>query len=667
MNKRNILLIASICVMTFFGCASQDAEKNGKPSGNQIKKATKPSDDYIKNVSLELGKPLQWSKPVNGLVVRIETINYGYSGNVILVRLKNVSKKPFVVPTGNPTDKKKARFFELYLGDSTKIQLTAWVFPDRWGRMHNPGSSTGHFIDRPFVSLKPGQSAIAFLCGSYNEQLKKSTRMMVVFRNPSKLPNKKYTWTGTVATPVYPAQENWKHYDIIKRTIPFPDYFPTFSGFCYIGGNMELPFGDDWQFTGASNNELHRALDIYQPEGVAKEFTKRMNLEHDLEMKFVYAYIVASNGGDGIKDLIIKCRKETDHNIVEHTLGVLDSRARVKNPPEWVVDELIAALKDERPVTIEGKTITQRIRHSPISYYAKKHIETIGKSKSKKALPILKELLKKDKDNDNEEIMIAIDRIHGKEEIDILLESLKRTAKKAKWQDGSGLSPRRFYVHVTDMGYNKEKKAVPILLEYLEFTDVIVALRKIGDKRALEPLRKIVAAKGEVKKGGLVLYPELNARRLYEAELAVILMGEPDPVPKLQKFFLKPSPGGTWQLRRHEAFDVLFRLNPKNDPRLIPYCINLIKNDLDGHIVLDAVHLLSKYKYKKAVFGLLGAWDVDIAKKTSPGIKFSYKQQDFWNDIAESLRNATGEDIGTNKEAWNDWWRKKGIHRKDLK
>ena len=243
--------------------------------------------------------------------------------------------------------------------------------------------------------------------------------------------------------------------------------------------------------------------------------------------------------------------------------------------------------------------------------------------------------------------------------IPVLLEVVTKTGKSAKYDSGVGLSPENFSRAVEALANLKATEAVPTLLEYMEFPEVIEALDRIGDRRALPALRTVVAAEGKVLQAGKNLDLEVAHKRLARAKIALAAMDEGDVVPRLCALLGDKSFG------EFDRREVVWRLGDRADPRAIPLLLQAIKTDPSGAVVNQAITVLSVFKFKAAVEGLLECFDADFKGKAD--WKRAYKPEMYHDNIAETLRTITGRNLGSDQQQWLEWWQREGRLDTDLK
>jgi hypothetical protein len=105
---------------------------------------------------------------------------------------------------------------------------------------------------------------------------------------------------------------------------------------------------------------------------------------------------------------------------------------------------------------------------------------------------------------------------------------------------------------------------------------------------------------------------------------------------------------------------------PPTDPNQVPVLLSTVRNDLDTERVDHAAWDLGYCKSKAAITGLIDCLGVSMEGRSRGNHRYRPCSEDFWDEFASCLRHATGQPIGTDKKAWQYWWRTKGVHRADL-
>ncbi|KPL03342.1 MAG: hypothetical protein AMK75_01630, partial [Planctomycetes bacterium SM23_65] len=603
-----------------------------------------------------------WSEPVNGLASRVEWLDRGgYTGLTVFVRLKNVSKQPLTVPTGNPADAASPRLFELHTGTGTAWKRTPW-FPEE----HVEGQAdlvpltgreaaeTGNRRDRPAVTLQPEQETLAYLCGDESEEMDKSERIRVVLRRTE--PPAGTEWRGVLETPAAPS---WMDVEVLKAAegrIPFPDFFPEFSRKGFMGGNMSGMESHLVQLE-ISNEALLYVRLLYEPIGRGKEFELRMTREKDPAMKMIFASLAACDGRKDAALYILDAMKSTDYEASGYVYSAL---ARLierygSNPPDWVLGLTEAALTDERCTTGDktaGGVIHRMFEHaSGLAVY-------LGSVKCKRAVPFLIQRAKKT--GGERSYIEALQYMGDRSAVPMLLEFLQERLRNSEDRRNSDAAGRSwdFYSPMEALVSLKAVEAVPLLLPYVKYTEVVEALEKLGDRRAIPALQEVVRTGGVVA-GAKEDKPDDVRRRLVAAKLAVATLQEGDVTGRLLALFHEKDFG------EFDRRAVVWRLGDRADPKAISALVEAIKTDPSGVVVNQAITVLSAFKYKSAVEGLMDCFDADFAGKQD--WKRAYRPEMFRQNIADSLHELTGKRLGADKKAWLDWWQAEGKNSPDLK
>ena len=110
--------------------------------------------------------------------------------------------------------------------------------------------------------------------------------------------------------------------------------------------------------------------------------------------------------------------------------------------------------------------------------------------------------------------------------IPLLIDFVKQKGPLVKQEKG-GILDDALLRPVEALANLRAKEAVPVLLEYIEYPDVIEALENIGDPRVIPPLQELILAKGKVERIGANNDPELAQKRLAAARIAAASL-DPD-------------------------------------------------------------------------------------------------------------------------------------------
>ena len=244
----------------------------------------------------------------------------------VLVRLKDTSQRPLIVPTGNPRDQTAAQPFEIYVRqDAGPWQRAKWAWDPYCERSAPEDSQEAAFraglvrepeADRPLVTLQPGEHALAFVRGCYQQDNGEPKEFKVVLRRPAE--GGPGPWTGVLETPSQPAGNRLEQPTALLGALPMPEHFPAFNH-ASTGDNLgwESRVADLWD----ANRELFDLLPVYDPAAVAKEFDRRMRAEKSLPMKLLLAAVAARAGSEEAALFLLEAMKDTDYQSCVNVHG----------------------------------------------------------------------------------------------------------------------------------------------------------------------------------------------------------------------------------------------------------------------------------------------------------------------------------------------------------
>ncbi len=537
------------------------------------------------------------------------------------------------------------------------FQLFAQPFGGEWKRTqwHRPVSepakdgqadwqisgsprTPGDHIRRPVVLLQPGDDCLAYLSGDETtEPQRKAIKSAAYFKIAITVNKTSHGagWHGTIETPPAPANfpPDWN--ESLSGSVPCPKLIPEFSkDRANLGANAYIgpPQFDQVRTT---NEPLVNLLRVYEADGVRKEFERRMNTERDKALKLLYSAIASSAGSEAAALFLLESLKPEDEYDLRSALNfVLEQTS--PGPPDWIVELVEAVIRHDLAV---DPTRPHSVDHETALLIAE-----LGRAKCARAVPFLTELVAKTKDSPY--VVASLASTGDPRVAPVLIELLKRKRQLAEYTTGFQLPEG--YTSATD-GLVKQKagSAVPVLLENVSVPEVIEALGKIGDKRALPRLREIVAANGKLVKNSTAPQSELDQLRWYAARIAVAEL-EGDAVPVLCEIVDNKSID---QFQRRAA---VWRLADRPDPRAVPVLIRAIKNDPSGPVVNQSIEVVSLFKFKAAVEGLIECMDAKFEGKAD--WKRATDPESFRENIATSLRTITGAPIGADKRQWQLWW-----------
>jgi hypothetical protein len=608
---------------------------------------------------------LAWSKPVGGLAARIEAGGGNWRGGIAFVRLKNLSDAPMSVPSGNP--KEGPLLFETY------VQQGAGAWQRVAGNtdyFYVPGDSHrkatfpefhGARADRPWVKLGPGEDCLAVVAVPGFEDVGTAIKLKVVLRQPRASGTGE--WTGVVETPPYPAERSYGQAEALRGALPFPNHFPALSYDWSPFVNAMMPPSGAEQFWGP-NRPLLGILTLYDPADVRRELEKRIEIEKTAGLKFLLAGTAAAAGSEKAALFLLEAMKNTDYETVcnVHYALELAYSPRPSATPDWVIELSLAALSDNRPATglervNQGRGASMKVCECPDNL-----ISRLGESRSRRAVPLLIDWVRK-KEAGWDTIM-ALGEIGDARAIPPLIELLEVKSKKIRYTKGEHLHSDADTSTFEATGYAlsklKAREAVPILLKYVEYPEVIEYLERIGDPSVQPTLREIVNARGRIVRDGQPVNAWLEGERVYQAKVALAHLDGPREIALLGEMLADPV------TTRDQRYWIVRRLVDRYDPQAIPFLVKVVKTDPDHYIIHMAISGLSHLKYKAAVEGLIECFDVNF-KSEDVGKGEEATPATYRNLLACALQRITGQAFGADKQQWLQWWREKGQESSKLK
>lgn len=639
-----------------------------KDAEAKIRKLIK--ETCISDLSDTAGKQeIVWSEAVGGLQAVILDFTQGYRDDVVLVGLKNVSDKPLTVPVSHPENHPRAGLFDLQVRNDGGEWKSVKKFSEHkeseqslWKKDEDPDQQKSKKLkaDSPLTfKLSPGKVAVVYLNGDYSPMIKADSEVRIVLHQTAATAASG-AWQGRINTPPVPAFGDDEMVEKLKGSLDFPEFFPNFDTRGFWGGNMSGHETDVSRLR-ISNGVLLEALDLFKESEVRKEFEHRFTVENDMPMKLLDASVAVGRGSQLAALCLLEMMKETDYDTIRNlhnTLGQIVYQHGAKQPA-WLLAMVKAALSDERFLTGLEKANFDSNTRLKISYLADEDGDlalTLGEVKCPEAVPYLIERVVTNKGSKS---IWALGATGDPRAIPILLDVLKRDGKTAKYESGAGLSPETFSRAIGALASLHATEAVPALIDYSQYPEVIEALNEIGDRRAVPVLREMVQNEGRVIRDGKELNPKEASARLIKSKIVLATLEEGDAIPRLCALLNDKSFG------KYDRRDVIWKLGEQPDPRAIPFLIKLIKTDPSGSVVNQAINVLSAFKYKAAVEGLIDCFDTNFVGKSD--WKRAYEPEMFQENIAESLRSITGRKIGLDKKKWLNWWQSEGKSTVDLK
>jgi len=694
-----------------------------------IEETVKPKPMSHKRISAELKQLLAWSEPVAGLSARIEYMRECryWSGGECFVRLKNVSDRTLVVPMGNPCDEDAAPLFDLYVQHGAG----PWrhVVGGHDGFIAAPSDPEAELrelpvTDRPWATLKPGEDCVAVFWAWNEEDCVVASRAKVVLTQPDRsVPGK---WSGNLETPSRVLKPSPEQLLARRRALPFLDHFPSLS--YDISGYPSAPSSvTDVDFLDYGNWAFTNLLALYEPEGICREFERRMQAERVLPMKLLLASIAAPAGSEEAALFLLEMTKETGYVAVANTryaLSLTCERYPSDPPdwesdlPDWLVELCLAASSDRRFITdFEGAGFSSEPHE--ISSCVQSPMEGLLGSRCRKAVPTLIDWAK----NGQSEATWALGEIGGQQAIAALTEMADAEPVREDAIDA--------------LCYTRDQRAVPALVSILEeaattgieerHNQPIRGLGQIGDERAIPVLLKLLEKVDEsdvtMESGRLqpplsalahtltylnakeavsqllrfVQYPEIieclanigdpvalpTLREIVAAEGRLTRNGNAvSPELEADRYYAARMALCTWdddrgaarlldmlgdketaENRRH---DIVKALGRSKHPKAIPALVAVVTSARGRESIRAAISALGELKYKAAAKGLIECFDADF-KEEHWGKGRQVTPATYHNDIARSLQSITGRSFGNDKIQWRQWWQQEGRYATELK
>ena len=176
----------------------------------------------------------------------------------------------------------------------------------------------------------------------------------------------------------------------------------------------------------------------------------------------------------------------------------------------------------------------------------------------------------------------------------------------------------------------------------------------------VKPLEELVSNKGRIlEANGTEILPSKRQERLIRGKITLACLDKDKRVFRLCNLLTDKTFG------EFDRREIVWQLGNRPDPKAIPFLIQLIKTDSSGAVVNQSVTVLTAFKNKASVDGLIDCFDANYDGKQD--WKRAYSPEMFRANIANSLQEITGQKLGPNKKAWTQWWAKNRSLRDDLK
>jgi HEAT repeat protein len=460
-------------------------------------------------------------------------------------------------------------------------------------------------------------------------------------------------WTGELQTSrhrLYEVPHEPKD-GTARARLPFPDHFPGFTRerqYLSNGSGLESAV----TLLRYSNRELSETLDLYDPAGARREVERQLAAALDDEGFQLYlAALAARFGSQRGAFRIVHGLQSTDYYIALNAHSalrmVIDDSTM---PPQWSVRAAMNALADQRHVTGLEKTNFSPGTDFTISYLADEHgnlTNALGDQKCETAVPLLIDMVRRTKGARGP--VNALGEIGDPRAIPALMDVLREHEHQVKIFSDC-LLPESFTCAATALAKLKAKEARSLLLNNLCHSDIVEALERLSDPRAIPALERLVADGQPKQVEGST--DQSNRDAVGAARIALATLRPGDPISRYGSILADQTLGE--YVRR----GAVWRLGDRHDARAVPHLLRAIKSDPSGSVVNQAISVLGTFKTREAVEGLIGCFDANFDGKND--WKRALDPAMFRENLANSLRKITGEPLGADRAQWESWWKDRG-------
>jgi HEAT repeat protein len=387
------------------------------------------------------------------------------------------------------------------------------------------------------------------------------------------------------------------------------------------------------------NYDAIREIHKYDASTVRQEMGKRLVTSRPLSLRLLAAAVLVLKGDERGRQFFIAQSKSAEHlGDLYITLDKVAWSAEPLTGSEadlsWAEDLMIEALQNrtrvnrrdvmQLPPNITWNQPTVEVRELAVQYG---HFgDHLARMRSVKALPVLISLLREYPFYSLKTSIGYLGRYRD-ERVESLLLDILKAHRDAEHED-----TYRFAVSAaSEMGL---KAAVPVLLRHLDDHDSYQGLRFLADAGVIPTIKAAL--------------PRLKSYARAEAELTLVHLRGGDSVPSLLKLLRRKD----YLLRS----DVMMRLAELRDARTVPTISSALCYDPDSFVRSWSIRVLAAVGNREAIRGLVDGLGCDYSKLNWPKLSREHdNDREYKNDIADALKEITGENFGVDQERWARW------------
>ena len=381
--------------------------------------------------------------------------------------------------------------------------------------------------------------------------------------------------------------------------------------------------------------EIHK----YDASIVRQEMEKRLVAARPISLRLLAAAVLVLKGDERGRQFFIAQSKSAEHlGDLYITLDKVAWSAEPLTESEadlsWAEDLMMEALQNrtrvnrrdvmQLPPNITWDQPTVEVRELAVQYG---HFgDHLARMRSVKALPVLMSLLREYPFYSLKTSIGYLGRYRD-ERVESLLLDILKAHRDAEHED-----TYRFAVSAaSEMGL---KAAVPVLLRHLDDHDSYQGLRSVADASVIPTIEAAL--------------PRLKSYARAEAEFTLVHLRGGDSVPSLLKLLRRKD----YLLRS----DVMMRLAELRDARTVPTISSALCYDPDSFVRSWSIRVLAAVGNREAIRGLVDGLGCDYSKLNWPKRSWEHdNDREYKNDIANALKEITGENFGVEQKRWALW------------